>query len=391
MGDDFPRFTAAAVQAAPVFLDRDATIAKACDLIEQASRAGARLIVFPEAWVPTYPYWIWGPRGGSSAQLFVELFRNAVEVPGPATDRLGEAARRAQAYVAIGLTERDAVARGSLYNTLLYIGPDGRILGKHRKLMPTHMERTVWGWGDGSGLHVLDTPVGRLGGLICWEHEMSLVKYAMYARGEQVHAAVWPAMTSQNHHIDFGCRQYAFEGRCFVVVSCGYMREDLVPEQYGLSGIRSLDANGGSGIIGPDGEYLAGPLYGREDILYAELDLTRTAQGKYNLDVAGHYARPDVVQLILNETPQTPVGRPPASAASSQVQEQMADVARRIDADDRASSDRGVIDAIEDLQKRLAALEEEHRRLRVASQNTVDAALDLDLAGVKLDPEPANP
>lgn len=136
---------------------------------------------------------------------------------------------------------------------------------------------------------------------------MTLVKYALYSKGEQVHASVWPAMSTQNHHIDFGCRQYAFEGRCFVVVSCGFMTEERVPQRYGLQGLRSLDANGGSGIIGPDGEYLAGPLYGREDILYAEIDLKEIIRGKYSLDVVGHYSRPDVVQLLLDERPRQPV------------------------------------------------------------------------------------
>lgn len=306
MADEFPRFTAAAVQAAPVYLDREATIEKACLLIEEAAAKDARLIVFPETWVPGYPFWVFGSQVVSGS-LFTRLFKNAVEIPSAATDALCRAAARASAYVVIGINERDARFKGSLYNTLLYIDDEGAILGAHRKLMPTHAERTVWGMGDGSGLHVFDTPVGRLGGLICWEHEMPLVRYAMYSRAEQVHAAVWPAFSTQNHHIDFGCRQYAFEGACFVVVACGYLTEALVPEELGIRGQAILDANGGSGIIGPDGEYLAGPLYGKEGILYADIDLEQIVARKHFLDVTGHYSRPDVVQLLLHDEARPPV------------------------------------------------------------------------------------
>ena len=306
MAEEFPRFTAAAVQAAPVYLDREATIEKACRLIEEAAAKGARLIVFPETWVPGYPFWVFGSLVVSGT-LFTRLFKNAVEIPSPATDALCRAAARAGAYVVIGINERDARFKGSLYNTLLYIDDEGQILGAHRKVMPTHAERTVWGMGDGSGLHVFDTSVGRLGGLICWEHEMPLVRYAMYSRGEQVHAAVWPAFSTQNHHIDFGCRQYAFEGGCFVVVACGYLTEALVPEELGIRGQAILDANGGSGIIGPDGEYLAGPLYGKEGILYADVDLEQIVAQKHFLDITGHYSRPDVAQLLLHQEARPPV------------------------------------------------------------------------------------
>lgn len=306
MADEFPQFTAAAVQAAPVYLDREATIDKACRLIEEAAAKGAKLIVFPETWVPGYPFWVFGAQVVSSAG-FVRLFKNAVEIPSPATDSLCRAAAAAGAFLVIGVNERDARAKGSLYNTLLYISDEGEVMGAHRKLMPTHAERTVWGMGDGSGLHVFHTPLGRLGGLICWEHEMPLVRYAMFGAGEQVHASVWPAFSFQNHHIDFGCRQYAFEGACFVVVACGYLTETLVPEDLGMRGQAIFDANGGSGIIGPDGEYLAGPLYGKEDILYADIDLERTAAQKHLLDVAGHYSRPDVVQLLFNNKSRQPV------------------------------------------------------------------------------------
>ncbi len=305
MPDEFPRFTAAAVQAAPVYMDREATIQKGCDLIDRAARGGAQLIVFPETWVPGYPFWAFGSTVFSN-DVFLRLYASAVEVGSEAAQALSEAAARAGAHVVMGVNER-ARRGGTLYNSLLYFDHRGGLMGTHRKLMPTFTERTVWGQGDGSGLRLYDTPLGRLGGLICWEHEMTLVKYAMYARGEQVHASVWPAFSSQNHHIDFGCRQYAFEGACFVVAACGYLTPELVPEELGLRGKAPFDANGGSGIIGPDGEYLAGPLYGKEDILYADIDLAAIVRQKHSRDVGGHYARPDVAQLLLHAQERAPV------------------------------------------------------------------------------------
>jgi nitrilase len=302
MADDLPCCTVAAVQAAPVFMDREATIEKACDLIAAAARSGARIIVFPETWVPTYPFWDMRHPGA-----WLELYRNAVEVPSPATERLGQAARRAKAYVVIGVNERDTQTKGTLYNALLYFGPDGALLGVHRKLMPSVTERLIWGMGDGSGLHVFDTPLGRLGGLICWEHEMTLVKYVMYARGEQIHASVWPAWSFQRDHIQFGTRQYAYEGKCFVIVSCGLADASVIPEAWGLGRSGGLIGDGGSAIIGPDGQYLAGPVYEEETIVYAEIDLARAALAKREVDVAGHYARPDVVRLLLDPAPHPPL------------------------------------------------------------------------------------
>lgn len=303
MPDEFPKFTAAAVQAAPVFLDREATIEKACQLIDQAAREGARLVVFPETWVPTYPFW-----DMQRPDAWLELYRNAVEVPSPSADRLAAAAHKAGAYVAIGVNERDAQTKGSLYNSLLYFSPEGALMGVHRKLMPSISERLIWGMGDGSGLHVFDTPLGRLGGLICWEHEMTLVKYAMYARGEQVHASVWPAWFTQRDHIEFGTRQYAYEGKCFVIVACGLLDAAVVPERWrGRNPGEGQIANGGSAIIGPEGNYIAGPVYEDETIVYGEIDLAQVAAAKWMVDVAGHYSRPDVVRLLFDQSPHSPL------------------------------------------------------------------------------------
>jgi aliphatic nitrilase len=310
--DNLPKYVAAAVQAAPIYLDREATIDKACELIEEAGNAGARLVVFPETWVPMYPWWHTSSAVFSS-KLFVKLWKNAVEVPSRETNRLAQAAKRANAYVAIGINERDTIGRGTIFNTLLYLSPTGEVMHRHRKLMPTFTERTVWGFGDGSDLDVIDTELGRIGGLICWEHEMTLAKYALYAQGEQVHCGVWPAYSHQNDHIDFGSRQYAYEGACFVVAACGVVTAGSYPAELG----DPPDANGGTCIIGPNGKYLAGPIFDKEEILYAEIDIEQAIQQKHARDIAGHYSRPDVFHLVMNTQPK-PLVRYTNSGASMQ-------------------------------------------------------------------------
>jgi predicted amidohydrolase len=368
MGDTLPTFTAAAVQAAPVFLDREASVDKACELIAAAGGAGASLIVFPETWIPGYPFWHTSPNV-FSGETFAHLWKNAVEIPSTSTNRLARAARKANAYVVIGINERDTVSRGTLFNTLLYIGPDGEIVRRHRKLMPTFTERTIWGFGDGSDLELLETPLGRLGGLICWEHEMTLAKYALYAQGEQVHCAVWPAYSMQNQHIDFGMRQYAFEGACFAVSACGVVTPGSLPERLGGGRVA---ANGGSAIVGPNGEYLAGPLYDAEEILYAEIDLEATIREKHSRDVAGHYARPDVFQLLTNAAPRpiarpmssaglTPAGVQPATVVAmvdrlQTVRDYLGSLISRIEADGDADVDAALAEAMESIERAASAV-----------------------------------
>jgi predicted amidohydrolase len=246
-----------------------------------------------------YPFWHTN-ENVFSAELFARLWKNSVELPSPSASKLAAAAKAANAYVVMGINERDIATRGTLYNSMVWFGPDGTIAHRHRKLMPTFTERTIWGFGDGSDLQLLQTPLGRLGGLICWEHQMTLVKYALYAQGEQVHCSQWPAFSSQNEHIDFGTRQYAFEGACFVVSACGIVPNGKRSKE--LAGL-TRSANGGSAIIGPNGAYLAGPIYGKEEILYAEIDIEQAIREKHSRDVAGHYSRPDVLQLVVNMKP----------------------------------------------------------------------------------------
>ena len=317
---------AAAVQHAPVFLDRDATIDKGVALIGEAAAAGAALVAFPETWVPCYPLWVFGGTGWEDPrgkEAYARLLENSVLVGSEATDRLCRAARQNGVYVVMGVNELEPGSRGTIYNSLVTISPDGEILGVHRKLVPTHAERIVWAAGDGSTLHVYDTDLGRLGGLICWEHWMPLTRFAMHAKGEQIHVAVWPE-APEIHHL--ASRHYAFEGRCFVICAGSYLTADMVPEELleaARGGQIGDDASvllpGGSGIIGPDGSWVAGPVGDEETIVYGDMDLDRIAQEFGTLDAAGHYNRPDVFQLTVDARPRSQVAwleESPAVAAA---------------------------------------------------------------------------
>lgn len=300
------RYTAAAVQATPVFLDREATLAKAIRLIEEVAADGSRLMAFPEAFIPGYPFWLWRNRPddmpGLEQKAFAALWREAIDVPGPETDRLGDAARAAASCVVIGVNEREAAyGRSTLYNSLLTFGPDGQLLGRRRKLVPTYRERTVWGHGDGSTLDVQETPFGRIGGMICWENYMPLARYHQYAQGEQVHIAVTaddsPAWQSLMTTI-------AAEGRVFVISVCQYFAREQFPDHPYLGGFASESnvlSSGRSAIVAPGGGLLAGPLEGAEGVVTAEIDLDRVIEEKHSLDVAGHYARPDIFQLTVDK------------------------------------------------------------------------------------------
>jgi nitrilase len=302
------KFRIAAVQASPVFLNRQATLEKACNLIAEAGGKGARLIVFPESFIPTYPEWVWvipPSRVKIFNELYAEFLTNSVEVPGAATEQLARAAKQSGAYVVMGVTERNIEASGlSLYNTLLYFSPEGNLMGKHRKLVPTGGERLVWAQGDGSTLEVYDTPLGKIGALICWENYMPLARYTMYAWGTQIYiAATW----------DYGepwlstLRHIAKEGRVYVIGCCIALRKDDIPDRFEhkrkfYSESRDWINPGDSAIVNPDGEFIAGPVHNKEEILYAEVDPQLMCGPKWLLDVAGHYGRPDVFELIVHRT-----------------------------------------------------------------------------------------
>ncbi len=314
MSDKFMKIKAAVVQAAPVLFDREASVEKACRLAAEAAAQGARLVLFPEAFIPAYPRGlsfgtVVGSRSPQGRQTWQAYWANAVDVPGPATQALGEAARQAQAYLAVGVIERDAqFSRGTLYCTLLYFDPDGKLVGKHRKLKPTAAERLIWGEGDGSTLTAIDTGFGKLGGLICWENYMPLARMAMYSKGVELYLA--PTADARDTW-QSTLRHIACEGRCFVLGCNQFVTRAMYPA--GLAGIEDLASQpevlcrGGSAIISPLGEVLAGPLFDQEGILYAELDLAEVARAKFDFDVVGHYARPDVFQLAVNEKPAPPV------------------------------------------------------------------------------------
>lgn len=300
--------TAAAVQATPVYLDREATVDVACERIAAAAANGARIIVFGEAFVAGYPDWVWRRNPHHDAEWFRRFQEQAVVVPSAATDRLAEAARDAGAYVVIGIDERDADG-STIYNSLLYLGPDGQVLGVHRKLMPTGGERLVWGVGDGSGLLVFDTPYGRLGGLICWENYMPLARMAMYAQGVDILAA--PTWDNSDAWVPT-LRHIGKEGRIHVIGATSFIRgsdvRDRVPgfgEIY--RGDDDVLSRGNSAIVNHEGEILAGPLVGEEGIVHATLDVDAARASRRMFDPVGHYARPDVFKLSVDRRPKTAV------------------------------------------------------------------------------------
>ncbi|HKC59200.1 MAG TPA: carbon-nitrogen hydrolase family protein [Myxococcales bacterium] len=300
---------AAVVQAAPAAFDRARTLEKLADLVSQAARQGAELAVFPEAFVSAYPKGldfgaVVGRRTREGREQFRRYFDSAVEVPGPDVDRMARMAREHRVHLVVGAIERDG---GTLYCTVLFFAEDGRFLGKHRKLMPTAAERLVWGFGDGSTLSVFDTRLGRLGAVICWENYMPMLRMAMYSKGVQLYCA--PTADDRETWLPT-VRHVALEGRCFVLSACQVLRRrDLpadIPNAMGDSP-ETLLMRGGSCIIDPLGKVLAGPAFDEETTLFAELDMDEIARGKYDFDVAGHYARPDVFRLSVDERPAKPV------------------------------------------------------------------------------------
>lgn len=308
MGDRLPRVKVAAVQAAPVFLEREPTVEKACRLIEEAGRAGARVIGFPEGFIPGHPLWYhFHPATGErSREYAARLFRNAVTVPGPGTEALGEAAKRAGAWVVVGACEKEPGTAGTLYNSLLFLSPSGRVAHVHRKLTPTVGERLVHAPGLPVGLRVLDTEYGRLSGLICGENSNPLAVFVLLSQHTMIHVASWPnlpgrRMLSRSERALLAGRAFAFTAKAFVINACGAvddrMREMLAYTEEDREYLGRPELSGGSSVVGPSGEVVAGPMGPEEGILYAEVDLDRCVDERTVHDFAGHYNRPDVFEL----------------------------------------------------------------------------------------------
>jgi nitrilase len=313
---EYPAYRAAAVQAAPVFLDTEATVAKACRLIAEAAGNGARLIVFPEVFVPGYPYWNWTMTPVQGSPWFERLYRASIDIPGPEVAALGEAARSAEATVVIGVNERDPFSMGTLYNSLVFLGPDGAVLGVHRKLVPTWAEKLTWAGGDGSSLRVYDTPVGRLGGLACGENTNTLARFALLAQGENIHTANYialptaPADYDMVEAIKVRSAAHSFEGKVFSVVACAAITPEIIDAVAHNDEARTMlqrPHSAFSGIFGPDGRLISEPLIDVEGITYADIDLAKCIQPKQMHDIIGHYNRFDIFQLHVNRQPQNRV------------------------------------------------------------------------------------
>ena len=303
------RFKVAVVQAAPVAFDRERTLKKVDALAREAARQSAELVLFPEAFVSAYPRGldfgaVVGSRTDEGREDFRRFWESSVDVPGPAVDALGRTAKQNNIYLVIGVVERD---RGTLYCTVLFFAPDGRFLGKHRKVMPTASERLVWGFGDGSTLPVFDTPLGKLGAVICWENYLPMMRMAMYAKGIEIYCA--PTADARDSWLA-SMRHIAIEGRCFVLSCNQFCRRSDFPTEYRSTfgdNPEVILTRGGSCIVDPFGNFLAGPNVEGEVILVAEVDRAQIIRGKYDLDVVGHYARPDIFQLHVDERSKQPV------------------------------------------------------------------------------------
>ncbi|MDT8408466.1 MAG: carbon-nitrogen hydrolase family protein [Wenzhouxiangellaceae bacterium] len=292
----------AVVQAGSKIFDLESTLERFEQLALQAARSDAELAVFPEAFIGGYPKGLdFGARVGQRSEagrdLFARYYRQSIDVPGPETERIGEIARSCRMQLVLGAIERE---RGTLYCSVLYFAADGNLVGKHRKVMPTAMERLIWGFGDGSTLGIVETSLGRVGAAICWENYMPQLRLSMYSQGVELYCA--PTVDDRESWQP-SMRHIAMEGRCFVLAACQYMTAADCPEDYPLERERFPSGTlirGGSVIVDPFGEVLAGPIYDREDILVAELDADSIIRGKFDLDVAGHYSCPEIFQLKIN-------------------------------------------------------------------------------------------
>lgn len=299
-------FTAAVVQWAPSVNDAAAGTARACAAIEQAAAAGARLVVFPETWLTGYPYF----EGNNTLDGYFDLWRefvaNAVRVDGPEIAAIVECAADHGTHVVIGVNERDHT--DAVYNSLVYVGDGGTLLGHHRKLVPTITEKLVWTPGDGSDLDAYDTPLGTIGGLICYEHQMAPARYVCCSMGVQIHVSVWPGHATLDGRVDAAVRHLATENACFVLSAREVMSASRLPPETPQRDVPGLwDAHGGSAIVAPGGQYLVEPTFDVETIVTAEIDVAATLRAKWWVNGVGNYARPDVFQVVWDRRPKPPV------------------------------------------------------------------------------------
>jgi nitrilase len=307
-------YRVAVVQHPPVALNRQKTLERGVELLEEAAGGGARLVSFPETWVPGYPEWVWRLRPGDdytlSGNIHRRLLENAVDLKAGQLKPIQSAARRLKVTVSIGVHERDGeFSRGTMYNSVVLVGPDGEVLNRHRKLMPTNPERMVWGTGDATGLRVTDTPSGRVGALICWENYMPLARFAIFAQGCEIYIA--PTWDEGDTWLAT-MRHIALEGRCWVLGNGSSMRGKDIPRDFPdrsrlFPDLEAWFNPGDSVIVDPSGKVVAGPLHEKHGILYADCDPARASAAKRTLDVAGHYGRPDIFRLEVNREARAPV------------------------------------------------------------------------------------
>jgi len=312
-----PRFRAAAVQASPVYLNASATADKAASLVREAAANGAKLVAFPEVFVPGYPYWNWITDPVTGSAWFEKLVKASILVPGPEIDIVRKAARDAGCHVVLGVNERSPVSLGAIYNTLVFIGPDGALLGKHRKLVPTWAEKLTWTGGDGSSLRVYDTEIGPLGALACGENTNTLARFALLGQGELVHVAsyislpVAPPDYDMAEAIKLRAIAHSFEGKIFTIVSCSTVSEEIIAAMETIvpdaRARLQRKSSAFSGIIGPDGRVVGDSLIDDEGIVYADIDLERCIQPKQMHDIVGHYNRFDIFDLQVNRRPLVPL------------------------------------------------------------------------------------